>query len=172
MTITHSKKQLEDWLLRRCQNDYSKYEQCNSDITILEFNFNGRVLDVLYQFWSNQSLIDKNSLLFNSEISERYDCNLPEMLIRVTFKDSCEWKTQEAFDALIDTNDLVSVESEYISSEYFEWDDLALSEEVVIDFWQSCDPEGLRDMFKNEYDNIFKDIPKRLFPYVEKIING
>jgi hypothetical protein len=56
--MTHEKKRLELWIKDRCGNDYYKYEQCNSAINILDFKIEGKSLEVVYQYWSNQALID------------------------------------------------------------------------------------------------------------------
>jgi hypothetical protein len=168
--MTHEKNQLELWIAKRYANDYYKSEQCNSEINILEFKIHDKSVEVLYQFWSNQALIDSNSFLFDSEISKEYDCYLPSCLIRCTFKDMCIWKTKEDFEELAVSNDLVSVESEFISSDYFEWDDPQLAEDVVADFVANCYPEAMLEMFQKEYDVIAKDIPNRLQPYMKKYI--
>ena len=168
--MTHEKKSLELWIADRCGNDYYKYEQCNSAINILEFKIEGKSLEVLYQYWSNQALIDSGSFLFDTEISKEYDCYLPRCLSRSTFKDSFIWKTQEDFEELAVSNDLVSVDSKFISIEYFEWDDPKLPEEVVADFVAECYPEAMREMLERKFDAIEKNIPARLQPDMEKFL--
>ena len=171
MSLT--KEKIADWINKRYQDDYFRFEDASSGIEVTHFIQNENQLIVDYEFW-NDGHANKGALeffLFDIELCDEYDVYFPSTMEYIKIVGTFKWQTKTECENL--SENLLEEFEDVIDDIVYKWGDPEI--DMFISDYIEAEKDNLKDLLIDHFDvvtNGFPEfIPEALRPYFMKVIN-
>jgi len=171
MSLTNEK--IADWIYKRYQDDYFRFEYASSGIEVTHFIQNENQLIVDYEFW-NDGHANKGApeyFLFDIELCDEYDVYFPSTIEYVKIVGTFKWQTKTECENL--SENLLEEFEDVIDDIVYKWGDPEI--DMFISDYIEAEKDNLKDLLIDHFDvvtNGFPEIiPEALRPYFMKVIN-
>ena len=171
MSLT--KEKIADWINKRYQDDYFRFEDASSGIEVTHFIQNENQLIVDYEFW-NDGHANKGApefFLFDIELCDEYDVYFPSTIEYVKIVGTFKWQTKTECENL--SENLLEEFEDVIGDIVYKWGDPEI--DMFISDYIEAEKDNLKDLLIDHFDvvtNGFPEfIPEALRPYFMKVIN-
>ena len=171
MSLT--KEKIADWIYKKYQDDYFRFEDASSGIEVTHFIQNENQLIVDYEFW-NDGHANKGApefFLFDIELCDEYDVYFPSTMEYVKIVGTFKWQTKTDCENL--NENLLEEFEDVIDDIVYKWGDPEI--DMFISDYIEAEKDNLKDLLIDHFDvvtNGFPEfIPEALRPYFMKVIN-
>jgi hypothetical protein len=171
MSLT--KEKIADWIYKKYQDDYFRFEDASSGIEVTHFIQNENQLIVDYEFW-NDGHANKGApefFLFDIELCDEYDVYFPSTMEYVKIVGTFKWQTKTDCENL--NENLLEEFEDVIDDIVYKWGDPEI--DMFISDYIEVEKDNLKDLLIDHFDvvtNGFPEfIPEALRPYFMKVIN-
>jgi len=171
MSLT--KEKIADWINKRYQDDYFRFEDASSGIEVTHFIQNENQLIVDYEFW-NDGHANKGApefFLFDIELCDEYDVYFPSTMEYIKIVGTFKWQTKTECENL--SENLLEEFEDVIDDIVYKWGDPEI--DMFISDYIEAEKDNLKDLLIDHFDvvtNGFPEfIPEALRPYFMKVIN-
>jgi hypothetical protein len=171
MSLT--KEKIADWIYKKYQDDYFRFEDASSGIEVTHFIQNENQLIVDYEFW-NDGHANKGApefFLFDIELCDEYDVYFPSTMEYVKIVGTFKWQTKTDCENL--NENLLEEFEDVIDDIVYKWGDPEI--DMFISDYIEAEKDNLKDLLIDHFDvvtNGFPEfIPEVLRPYFMKVIN-
>ena len=168
-----TKEKIADWIYKRYQDDYFRFEDASSGIEVTHFIQNENQLIVDYEFW-NDGHANKGApeyFLFDIELCDEYDVYFPSTLEYIKIVGTFKWQTKTECENL--SENLLEEFEDVIDDIVYKWGDPEI--DMFISDYIEAEKDNLKDLLIDHFDvvtNGFPEfIPEALRPYFMKVIN-
>lgn len=168
-----TKEKIADWIYKRYQDDYFRFEDASSGIEVTHFIQNENQLIVDYEFW-NDGHANKGApefFLFDIELCDEYDVYFPSTIEYIKIVGTFKWQTKTDCENL--SENLLDEFEDVIDDIVYKWGDPEI--DMFISDYIEAEKDNLKDLLIDHFDvvtNGFPEfIPEALRPYFMKVIN-
>ena len=168
-----TKEKIADWIYKRYQDDYFRFEDASSGIEVTHFIQNENQLIVDYEFW-NDGHANKSApefFLFDIELCDEYDVYFPSTIEYIKIVGTFKWQTKTDCENL--SENLLDEFEDVIDDIVYKWGDPEI--DMFISDYIEAEKDNLKDLLIDHFDvvtNGFPEfIPEALRPYFMKVIN-
>jgi len=168
-----TKEKIADWIYKRYQDDYFRFEDASSGIEVTHFIQNENQLIVDYEFW-NDGHANKGApeyFLFDIELCDEYDVYFQSTMEYIKIVGTFKWQTKTECENL--SENLLEEFEDVIDDIVYKWGDPEI--DMFISDYIEAEKDNLKDLLIDHFDvvtNGFPEfIPEALRPYFMKVIN-